>query len=139
MEVKAKISIGRLFGGDGVKQARIEIVDEVSRVHFLDAIMSVEDFARALFGESSIPIDVTLRGLDLIGMRHEHKRELVPYVRDYNLKGEALKAAQDVALAPFEVDGWKGYRDDMENGHRRSKMKGTDGYLVSFHRHVPNV
>ena len=73
-----------------------------------------------------------LRGLEHLGFRREHKREVVPYKAVY---GEYEKPAKAKALAPFEVDGWKGNASDLGNHHRGND---TDGYSVLFARFVPN-
>lgn len=65
-------------------------------------------------------------------MRYEHKTESVPFKSRFG-KGDAVAKAR--ALAPFEVDGWKGRVDDLGNMHK-STGDGT-GYHVVFTRHVP--
>ena len=116
--------------GDSCDYISIEITDDTSRIQFIEARIKYADFTHAITGHGGQPITFETRGLNLIGTRHEYKTEIVPF-DCYAYRGDT--AAQTKALAPFEVDGWEGRRDDLTNGHC-SHERGFQ--RVHFSRHV---
>jgi len=119
---------------------RLQFVDSVARVTFLEVQMTMEEFANCAMGsmqQSNIPAIV--RRLDLLGMKAENKTVWVPYTQHLGSAetGTPARSAEAEALAPFEVDGWRGDADDIRNTHRRSTQDGVEGYSVIFRRHVP--
>lgn len=116
--------------GDSCDYITIEITDELSRVQFVEARIKYADFAHAITGHGDQPVTFALRGIQLVGTRAEYKGERVPFDCYAN---RADQAAKTRALAPFEVDGWKGSPDDLTNGHCTAER----GFQrVTFRRHV---
>lgn len=130
--------------GSGPDVMRLEITDKSSNVQFVEIRMTPGDLMLAMTGRM-IDCQMDLRGLHLVGMLSETKRELVP-VDKFELRRAADRAGLDDAerspsvdavLAPFEVDGWKGYVSDLFNGHCYVSDKELgDCQKVTFHRHV---
>jgi hypothetical protein len=112
----------------------IEVADEISSALVLRAEISGEEFANALATLAYRPCSVTYYGIDVIGMKREHKTEIVPELPEF--KGKYGKNDQkqhaSYAVAPFEVDGWKAYLPDFGNSH----CAVNGGYKVNFSRHV---
>lgn len=122
-----RITISRYMNSD---QIAVELTDDLSRVRFVTAQMSLEAFARALTGQGEVPCGLEIRGLQFVGMKAENKTEIVSCERPYGDK-KKLKAAV-AALRKFEVDGWRADPKDLENGHNY----GPNGITVRFSRHV---
>lgn len=122
--VNGKITISRWHGNqeprDGIT---IEVTDETSGIRFLEVGMTLEAFAQAVTGLSHQPCEIELRGIENVGKVRELKTEVVPF--NYS-------SDKPAALAPFEVDGWKGYAGDLGNPHKVA----DGGYRVSFTRYV---
>lgn len=103
--MKGHINIGRWQANFEPREGvRIEIVDEDSRIHFLEINMTVEDFARAVMGLSEQDCTFELRGVDRVGKRRENKQVLVDVSADVVMRRDAKAAAE--VLAAHEVDGW---------------------------------
>ena len=128
MKVKATISIHRFSGSSsGIS---ITLRDEVSGCEFFRGEMNAEDFGNAVTGLSEQPIEGNLATAN-VNKKREVKEEVVPYQNGYQSDQKEAKRKQE-ALAPFEVDGWRGRKDDLGNQHR-----GTgNGYRVTFIRFV---
>lgn len=129
MHLPGKLTISHPSGGGG-DYIEIRVEDATSGTPFLALQVSLEAFANAITGRASQDCTLELRGLDNLGKRREVKHERVPYTRVYGAYAQLAKAK---ALAPFEVDGWRGHASDLGNHH-----KGSDatGYTVSFTRFV---
>jgi len=135
MKLPGKISIQRRSGSDG-HSFSVVIHDARSGVQFLDASVSLEDFAMALTGVAERSCDLSLRGLDVLGKLREIKHEIIEIPEKFRrtrLSDDA--GAVDEIVAPFEVDGWMCQsRNDLWNSHRRER--GTERYRVGFVRYV---
>lgn len=126
------IRVGLSIARGSNDRVSIRVQDEASRVQFLLVDLSLEDFARAVTAMHVSGASAEIRGLDLVGLRHEIKHEVVPfdcYGGDY----DARAARASAALRAYEVDGWRGDVADLFNGHRTVR---DEGQLVAFHRHV---
>jgi hypothetical protein len=110
MELPGQITISRI-SGDGTHPMRIRITDQVSFAILCDFELSFENFARALTSEAYIPGQLKFFNEAPIGKRRETKAELVPV----NLLGNKEEAVS--AMEAFEINGWKGQRDDLFNPH----------------------
>lgn len=130
LTLDGKISITRPQDFDGNNEIHVEILD-------LDAVAVVarvkvvfSEFARALTGEGRIDCTIVTSNeqLALVGMQRETK---TVFVRRMGYD----KAAE--ALAPYEVDGWKGRPEDYRNHHNWIVKNGNAGVNVVFTRHVP--
>lgn len=130
---KGRIRMSRYSGsGQGI---HVEIIDEVSRIHFLDGEMTLAAFADLLTNHEA-EIEFELRGIDLVGMKREHKTVEVPCPNStFRLTPEQCAEI----LEPYEVDGWKGRPGDLNNMHNKvtGTGKGKSRYRVVFVRHVP--
>ena len=124
-----EISISRYTSGDKVK---ITIEDSTSRVDFLTIEISVEDFASALFGTANRKCEFSLTNPELVGKVYEYKKVLVP-VDGYKRFSEE---EMDGLLSPFEVDGWKGRRYDLQNGNNHMTSGENHFYTVLFGRYI---
>lgn len=123
---------------------RLAIIDETSRVQFIEIEVSPEAFARAAFGHRG-EVDCTfeMRALDRVGKFHENKTELLPWTKTVNrntinnFKGgrddEEISPEIVKFLAKYEVDGWQASVRDVFNFHRYGDKGGVQ---VSFHRYV---
>jgi len=126
-EYKATIVCTAPSGPDDY-DVSISLVEDESRISFLEIRMTLEEFGRMLHAPTIASCTVITRGLDRLGWKAETKTEAV------TIEGYAPDAgAVNEALRPFEVDGWRGRRRDIGNSHRRTK----DGFRVLFDRHVP--
>ena len=129
--LKGSLRIGGYSGSDS--GIRIELVDELSHCVVVSGTLTYEEFGKVIANMSG-KCEFFHNASGLIGMKAENKTEIVAFENpSFAREGPKLKAAMDKALKPFEVDGWKGDRDDMLNHHRRV----TGGYRVIFRRHVP--
>jgi len=107
--------------------------EDASGITFLDLTIQPDVFAKAITGSRNQLCTVALRDLHNLGKRREVKEIIVPYVRiPGELRTEDSAKAQ--ALAPFEVDGWKGRPSDLGNYYRGSP--GGQSYCVTFTRFV---
>lgn len=115
---EGNIVITRHSGGrtdDDSRCITIAVQDKNSGIQFIEIELTPLEFARAIFGHYTT-CQFNLRGLDLVGCAYENKTENVPYTRGVHAKPN--RAAMQKALEPFEVDGWRGDMDDLENHHR---------------------
>lgn len=135
-KVRGTLTISRPRGGDGPDYAEIKVYDESSSTGFVTVRVALEQFAEALFGLSNVECEFDLRAAR-VGKIREHKTEIVPLDgKGYYAYGSAeRKQVAAAALAPFEVDGWKGHVDDLFNQHRHT----PNGYRVTFVRYVDAV
>lgn len=125
---KGNISISRWSSNrEPYSGISITIEDESSGTTVLDLDMTPEAFGNAVTGLSSQPCEFDFHG-ENIGKIREQKTE---YVRWYD-PGKT-NSKQD-ALAPFEIDGWKGRESDLGNHHRRDPI--SQKYSVNFTRFV---
>lgn len=137
MRLKGTLSIVRRSGGPGPDHGCVGLilVDEASRAKFLEIEIPFHEFGKAVAGMSEQPCEFEVRMKAPLGMRHEHKTELVPVLPFTQREDRPEWAAS--ALSPFEVDGWKGTTADLFNGHRREENQAGETFQrVSFHRHV---
>ncbi len=67
--MEGKISITRPSYGDGRNVIAIEIYDPASRTAFCRMQIDMADFAAALTGQSQMPVEMELRGLQNVGKK----------------------------------------------------------------------
>lgn len=131
--IKGSVVITR--GSDD--RVRISVRDSEACVEFCEVDLSLGEFALAVTAQAVSGVKVIVRGLDLVGTKHEVKTEFVPHTTQYSCRAGDRKAIAAAAFAPFEVDGWKGRSDDLFNGHRMAEKDGVRGARVTFTRNVP--
>jgi hypothetical protein len=133
--VKGEVRLGHVHSnGPEGDYVVIEIEDDVSGIRFLSLKIANKDTSK-FFLHKATPCEVELQGLELIGCTREVKYEFVPRLKHARPYEHRDADAQD-ALAPFEVDGWKGSNSCYGNGHRSAKKGDVDGYSVLFSRYV---
>lgn len=132
-----QISIGRLHGKgvDATNAIRIEVIDKTSGCRMVDISMGLQDFAECMTGLSLVPCAVEYNDSGLIGKTREHKKISVTIPKkfaDLSRRDWTEEAYQEI-LGPFEIDGWKAYRDDLHNHHNYTTER---TYTVLFVRYV---
>lgn len=131
--LKGKVSIHhRMSNFDDPFPIEIELEDELSGAHFLYIQMSLEDFAKAITGQSCVPCEFNCVPT-LVGKRHEHKEAWIPAPGLF-LRGEEWKKAYLEAVKPLEVDGWQADFQASYNGHWDDRKTGK--YKVILRRYV---
>lgn len=136
----ARAQLGYPSGGSGGDEdfARLSLQDRRSHTHLFEIRFSLDSWAKLLASRGEQDVKVEMYPCDMIGATHEVKKERVfvegrvPYLKD---SAERVAFAR-VALARFEVDGWRGYTDDLFNHHKLVGAMGSEGatYEVSFTR-----
>jgi len=118
--LKGNLTIGKVYCSKGDNYVSIRIEDEKSSIQFLEIDISLEGIANAIFGASPTDCEFNLRNTENVGKKREIKSVNVRVPDNRHL----LKEKDWAKLAePFEVDGWIGHHDDLDN----SKNKNRDG------------
>lgn len=105
-ELPMNISFHKVISNVNDGYVRIHLRDDRSRRGFASVTMTLENFARALFGEGCTPCLVELTPhLDRVGKRRESKKERVR-ITGFCLYQENAEACVREAAASFETDGW---------------------------------
>ena len=140
-DLKAKLSLSRIMNAADGPRIRVEVEDSASGTCFLEMEMSAETLGLVLTGASYQDVDVSVRGFDLLGMKHENKTVTIEIGDDCPWESEKFRAYMLPRVAPFEVDGWKASEYDLQsmNHHRREKGGGKKTYAVAFFRYVDPV
>lgn len=139
MNINARLQIGRATSNVNDDYIRISIADETSGVTFVELEVPLAQFAEAITSLSVGDIPAKVRGLDLIGKRHENKTVLVEIEPGTHMHGDAYMAAVAEAVAEqHEVDGWKASEYELRqwNGHRFTREGDREFYSVILHRYV---
>lgn len=128
--MRGRVTIARYSDNKSDGGIRIELTDNQSRVRFATALLTFEQFSKAVTGMGEIEVELEVRRLDLVGKTAENKTEIIKMTYPYG--DEKKKVALRKAVAKFEVDGWVARTGDTEN-HNNAK---ADGIHVVFFRHV---
>lgn len=118
----------------GADTVEFELNDEESGCRIVTMSLSYDQWGKIVSGRGVVPVkfEATIKNL---GKKHEHKTEFVPVPEGASFwKNNALK---DELLKPFDIDGWRGSREDLGNHHRATRKDNIFGYKVTFHRWVP--
>lgn len=126
MKLPCKISISRRTSNAEPEQFVIEIEDVASGVEAVRARISPADLALAISGRAHVPGEAEWC-VENVGKRAETKTEIV------RCKLNATGRTKRIAVAPFEVDGWRADLADLGNHHRAA---GDGCYRVTFRRWV---
>jgi hypothetical protein len=132
--LRANLSLNRPINSSGEKWIVVEIGDESSGCYAVTVKVSLENFAEALMGRSEVDCEMNFNDSGVIGKLHQHKEEIVPVPEGFGYNQKKDKAAIAAVLAPFEVDGWKGRKEDLFNITHRSA--GNNKMRVVFTRYV---
>lgn len=127
LKLKARLDIHKISGGDEDQPMRITIEDDLSGCRILEANFSLEGFMRALTSQGGIKGSATLY-TGPFGFTPERKDEILPRPKKHQDEKEC-----SILLSPFEIDGWKGSKSDLQNHHRWVEH---DKVRVSFIRFV---
>ncbi len=125
--MKGHLSISRTSSSRGPDTIRFRMEDDSSGVTFIEAELSLEDFAKVLTGLGHVSCNFELHAQN-VGKTREVKSEIVPLEDKYRATDEQRQEA----LKPFEVDGWKARERDISNHHNYSDK----GVKVVFTRFV---
>ncbi len=91
--MEGKITISRPCYGDGREVISIRVKDNTSRTRFLDIEIKLDDFTRAVTGQSEMPIEFAVNGLDRVGKKKitERRSLKMPFLTyDTKLMGSYL-------------------------------------------------
>lgn len=108
----------------------IQIGDEDAGVRIVDLSLTYEQFARAVGSRYLSNLEANVNTSGTVGKLQEHKTLFIPFTS--SRVDKAFEKQVDIALAPHEVDGWKGRRENFSNFH----MREGDTVKVQFHRWV---
>jgi len=141
-ELRGHVTIGVPQRSDGSEFVEIRVEDELSGATFAEIRVGLAEFARALAARR-VECAFRLRGMDIVGRRHEHKTVDIrhPCPGDHAHERDGLLRE---AVAPHEVDGWVGDIDDFRNMHNRTDAHhtllrhraGEEVYRIRFVRYV---
>ena len=99
-ELKGDITISKTYSNGG-QHMEIRIKDENSRITFVVAKISMEDFAELITGLSNRPINMKVKGLENVGKFKQQKPLRFP-ISNYAAHSEASEKCQN-----FADEGWK--------------------------------
>jgi hypothetical protein len=139
-KLEGTLHIGAPMGGSIPREGRIDlsIEDDVSGTLFLETCIDPRDFAMALVGSHSVPVQYEVRA-DRIGYKLEHEQREV-YFEDQDI-GQRREQAE-LLLATLTADGWRGELSDLLNSYRIVRKSDPIGkrkghfYSVRFYRWV---
>jgi len=131
-KIHATITISRPSYHDGRKAIRITINDQASRIEFLDAEISMEDFAECLTGHGHQPIEIELRGMDVVGKTRVRETRTIEYTGSNSWEREVLEQwLQDNAQEEgWIIDHYLGSQSSIDH------MDGKTFLNYSVHKYV---
>ena len=103
MKIEAAITISRIHGGIDDKRISIEIRDKASGIQFVDAEMSLEDFAACITGLGYCSLDAEVRGLQYVGKQAVTESRRIEYTGP---KTHDRKKLADWLVLKAKEDGW---------------------------------
>ena len=124
------ITISRV-SGDG-ERVEIGITDGDSHVCFVEAHLTLEQFARAVTGMSVSDIVIQTRGLDLVGTRRLVRRESVEVPNGLRASTEQAMKACDHVAARLEIETGLEWSPNYDDARRRRHLNKDGTYTVSF-------
>ena len=133
---KGKITISKPSMTGARSTILITIEEQDSGVRFVEATMSLEDFAEAITGAGLRPCDLELRGLDKIGLVREHTTHQFPIDEKRVPFGAPKQDYIDELMASFRAEGWKDRKQDWRNSHRVSYINKVRHICVTLERRV---
>lgn len=115
----------------------INVTCRESHIEFAEVSYSMEDYAMMITGLHGVEGELTVRGLEKVGLEHQHKSEHV-FIPEWaeRISGEDLTQEQaDTLFGKYEVDGWIAHHiGDWGNGYKRDRK--TNTYKITFRRWV---
>lgn len=133
MKLNLELEIHRSMGREDDRPMNVRISDDTSGCRILEVNFSLADFMDILTGRSGVSAEGEYYPDMPVGCTREHKEEVLPRPKGYDRNSKEV----DRLIAPFEVDGWRGRKEDLHNHHRwTSDTKGVRGVRVTFSRFV---
>ena len=139
LQGKISITVPSSNTPDNRKFVRVEMCDELSGSRFLDISIPIDTWTLATVGNLSYCNCEFELHPDYVGMRNEHKSEIVYVEKQRSYSRADQRLAELEALKEWEVDGWSARAGDISNHHRRKVDLSTethDAYEVTFFRYV---
>jgi hypothetical protein len=134
MKLPGRITIARLQGyGEGI--IKIEIEDGESSLRIMEVSLGLANFTEVLTGKASVSCELDYNNDPAIGKARQNKTELV-LIPEGMSPSPSNKESRYELLTPYEVNGWKGRKEDLDNFHNRVSKKGKEYYRVVFVRYV---
>lgn len=131
----AYLSVSYPQNGNGKRTASLTIEDAISGTIIVELEIDITQWALALTSLMSRPCHIDFRPQSF-GKIRECKTEIVPIPEgNEGFGAEDRKARAEIAVKPFEVDGWRAHSGDFGNHHRSAGY--GKGYRVGFTRFVP--
>lgn len=128
-KLPGRVSIVRRSDG----KILLQVEDEKSGSHVMEALMDPRDFGNAVTGLSVQPATCTWFDAP-IGKRREVRTIDIELPEGIGTKAGDVVAVQRMRL--HESDGWLGYEPDLFNPHRHTRREGATFASVSFHRYA---
>ena len=123
-KLNVKISISRPSYPDRRDSICIRLQDEDSHITFFEGDMTASDFALAITGLSSLPIDSEVSGLEFIGKKKiQEKRQIIcPLTESSKIQGWLHENCQE--------EGW--ILNPYLGSQRSKKYLGEKGYELNY-------
>ncbi len=118
MKHKARLTISRPSYGDGREKIHIEVMDEASRIRFLELEVELDVFTKVLTGRSEGGCDMTFRELENVGKVKESRDVIteMPAVTYQDRDEVAQRVCQVAVSQEDEEGGWKVSRYFVSKG-----------------------
>ncbi len=132
---KAKLTISRLQRSDGIKEIRIEIVDDASCLNIIEISVSLENFTEALTGLGFVDVNITREPthfmLENLGKEKEVQSVYIDRPKLFLQQERMKKYVQEkMERVLVEHPGW-GLSDDGTNSQQHG-----DKHCVTISRYV---
>lgn len=128
-----KVTISRTSSNVDGDCVTITLIDESSSCQLVEVSMSMEAFGLAVTGLSRVECEYLLTA-ENAGKVRQVKTESVALPGGSGIR-DKKKAAE--ALAPYEVDGWKGRKEDLHNPHLISGGKASVTFIRFVDKALP--
>lgn len=115
-ELEGLITISRPMNS-GKEIVTIRIEDEASSIRAIEIEMDLKNFASALFACGNMPCRFKINTHPNVGKVREYKEEIALIPVGRGRRNSERDTLIKEALAPFEVDGWQGRKNDADNNH----------------------
>jgi len=122
LRFEGRVSFSRPMGY-GNDYISIQLECKNSNVEFVEARISLEDFAKALTGQGDLPMTFQTRGLELVGKIREQKPLVfeMPEGSDYMDRKElAKKLAQNHCDEGWKADTYFGSQSSFKTDYKKN-------------------
>ena len=139
-EFAGSIRFSRISSNQEDDYMQLTLEDTTTSRRVLQAKIPMAEFAQCITSSSADCLFSVYGDMEKLGWTRETKTESV-YIKYIGHNRAEREACELEALGEFEVDGWKGRKDDAGNQHRRLRNQPHDekgeAYGVLFSRLVP--